>query len=244
MDPGRRQRQAHGSGAGGGGALPAPAGDARELSGSTLGRRLGSADKEAGLSGFSLAEWTGAVLGAVYVWLAIRESPWCWPFGIANVSLFLVVFAHARLYGAAALQALYVALSVYGWYEWLHGGEAHGRLEVARTPSRWAPPLLAAGVAGSIGLGLALKAHTNEALPWSDAAATAFSLVAQLMATRKWLENWLVWIAVDAVYVGMNLSQGLYAATALYAVFLVMAAFGFRAWRTSLRSRAAEAVAG
>ena len=191
-----------------------------------------------------MAEWTGAVLGAVYVWLAIRESPWCWPFGIANVSLFLVVFAHARLYGAAALQALYIGLSLYGWYEWLHGGEARGPLLVSRTPPRWALGLLAAGVAGSVGLGLALKLHTNEALPWSDASATAFSLVAQLMATRKWLENWLVWIAVDAVYVGMNLSQDLYAATALYAVFLVMAAFGFRAWRAKVRARASEALAG
>ncbi len=182
------------------------------------------------------------MLGAVYVWLAIRESPWCWPFGIANVSLFLVVFAHARLYGAAALQVLYVGLSVYGWYEWLHGGEARGRLEISPMPPRLLLPLLAAGVVGSIGLGLALKLHTNEALPWSDAAATAFSLVAQLMTTRKWLENWLVWIAVDAVYVGMNLSQSLYAATALYAVFLVMAGFGFRAWRASMRARPEEAL--
>ncbi len=191
-----------------------------------------------------MAEWTGAVLGAVYVWLAIRESPWCWPFGIANVSLFLVVFAHSRLYGAAALQVLYIALSVYGWYEWLHGGQAHGRLEVARTPPRFVLPLLAAGILGSLGLGLALQAHTNEALPWSDAAATAFSLVAQLMATRKWLENWLVWIAVDAVYVGMNLSQSLYAATALYAVFLVMAVFGFRAWRSKVPSGPPAGLAG
>ncbi len=180
----------------------------------------------------------------MYVWLAIRESPWCWPFGIANVALFLAVFAHARLYGAAALQALYVVLSLYGWYEWLHGGSGRGRLFVSRTPPRWALALLAAGLAGSLALGRLLELRTNEALPWSDGAATAFSLVAQLMATRKWLENWLVWIGVDAVYVGMNLSQRLFAATALYAVFLVMAALGFRAWRASLRARpGGEAVA-
>lgn len=195
--------------------------------------------REAGLDGFGLAEWAGAALGAVYVWLAIRESPWCWPFGIANVGLFLVVFAHARLYGAAALQAVYVLLSIYGWYEWLHGGSGRGRLAVSRTPPRWVPALFAAGLFGSLGLGLLLKLRTNEALPWSDAAATAFSLVAQLMATRKWLENWLVWIAVDAVYVAMYISQRLYPTAALYAVFLVMAALGYREWRTSLRAATA-----
>ncbi len=190
------------------------------------------------MDGFGLAEWAGALLGAAYVWLAIRESPWCWPFGIANVALFLAVFAHARLYGAAALQGLYVLLSVYGWYEWLHGGEGRGRLSVSRTPPRGMLALLGAGVAGSLALGVLLARGTNEALPWSDAPATAFSLVAQLMATRKWLENWLLWIAVDAVYVGMNVSQRLYAATALYAVFLVMAVFGYREWRASMRAAA------
>ncbi len=93
-------------------------------------------------------EIAGVVFGVVYVWLAIRESPWCWPFGIANAALFLLVFSRARIYGAASLQAVYVVVSVYGWYEWLHGGKGHGRLSVSRTPPRWAAALAAAGVVG------------------------------------------------------------------------------------------------
>lgn len=186
-------------------------------------------------------EAAALVFGILYVVLAIRESPWCWPFGIANVGLLLFVYAHARLYGSAALQAVYVALSVYGWYEWLHGGEGRGALVVSRTPRRWAAPLGLAGLLGTIALGLLLRHRTDAALPFTDAATTAFSLVAQWMTTRKWLESWLVWIAVDAVYVAMLSSQGLFGAAGLYFAFLVFAFVGFREWRTSMAVRQAAA---
>jgi nicotinamide mononucleotide transporter len=174
-----------------------------------------------------------------YVVLAIRESPWCWPFGIANAAAFLAVFAEARIYGAAALQGVYVLVSLYGWHAWLHGGQDHGRLRVSRTPARWLAGLAVAGGAGSVALGLFLRHRTDAALPFSDGATTAFSLAAQWMASRKWLENWLVWIAVDAAYVAMYVSQRLFATAGLYAAFLVLAFLGFREWRRSMAAGAA-----
>jgi nicotinamide mononucleotide transporter len=188
-------------------------------------------------------EIAGVVFGLVYVWLAIRENPWCWPVGIANAALFLVVCASARIYGAAGLQAVYVVVSVYGWYEWLHGGAGHGRLAVSRTPARWAAGLAVFGVAASLALGLLLKHRTEDVLPFPDAAVTAFSLVAQWMATRKWLENWLVWIVLNVANVAICVSQRLYPMSALYAVFLVLAVLGFREWRSSMRASSAVGAA-
>lgn len=182
----------------------------------------------------ALAEGAGVAFGVLYIVLAIRESPWCWPFGIANAALFLVVFGQARIYGAAGLQAVYVVVSIYGWYEWLHGGEGDGRLAVSRTPPSWRVGLAMAGVLATAALGLFLKLRTDAALPFPDAATTAFSLVAQWMTTRKWIECWLVWIAVDAVYVAMYVSQRLLPTAALYAAFLVLAVLGYREWRRSL----------
>jgi nicotinamide mononucleotide transporter len=153
------------------------------------------------------------------------------------VVLFLFVFAEARLYGAAALQVVYVVLSVYGWHQWLRGGTGKGELSVSRTPAPWARGLAVAGVLGTIALGLVLRYRTDAALPFPDAGTTAWSLVAQWMATRKWLESWLVWIAVDVVYVAMYASQRLYAAAGLYAAFLVLAFVGYREWRASWRAR-------
>jgi nicotinamide mononucleotide transporter len=174
------------------------------------------------------------VSGVVAVWLTTREKVWCWPTGLLNVGLSALVFLHSRLYGSAALQLVYVALCLYGWYQWLHGGVGEGRLEVSRTPRRWLGGLGLVGTAFAFGLGLFLRYRTDAALPFWDASMTAFSLVAQWMTTRKWIENWLVWIPVDGVYVAMYLSQRLYAYAGLYAVFLVLALLGYREWRRSL----------
>jgi nicotinamide mononucleotide transporter len=184
----------------------------------------------------SLAEVVGVAFGIAGVWLTIRQRIWCWPVGLVNVTLFAFVFFHARLYGAAALQLVYVALSVYGWYRWQHPGPDHRALSVSWTPRRWWIGLGIAGTMFAAGLGVFLRYRTDAALPLLDAATTSFSLVAQWMTTRKWIDNWLVWIVVDVVYVGMYLSQRLYPTAGLYAVFLVLATLGFREWRRAIEA--------
>jgi nicotinamide mononucleotide transporter len=182
----------------------------------------------------NLFEALAVVFNLAYVVLAIFQSVWCWAAGLGGAVLTLVVFFHARLYGAMALQGVYIALMVYGWHEWRHGGEGGRGLAVARTPARWCLRLGLAGAAFAVALGLLLRFRTDAALPFWDAGTTSFSLVAQFMTTRKWIESWLVWIAVDTVYVGMLVSQGLHLMTVLYAAYLVLAVVGFARWRRSL----------
>lgn len=90
------------------------------------------------------------------------------------------------------------------------------------------------GTAGAGLLGLALARHTDASLPFWDSSTTSFSLVAQFMQTRKWLENWIVWIVVDVVYVGMYVYKSLYPTAGLYAVFLGLAVLGLHEWKQSL----------
>jgi nicotinamide mononucleotide transporter len=182
----------------------------------------------------TFAEALAVAFNLAYVVLAIFESVLCWFAGFLGAGLTLVVFLHARLYGSTALQAVYMALMAYGWYEWRHGGEKGGELAVSRVPARWRLGLGAAGLAFAGGLGLLLEHGTDAALPFWDAGTTSFSLVAQFMTTRKWLESWLVWIGVDVVYTGILFSQELRLMTALYAGYLVLAVLGYLKWRRSL----------
>ena len=165
---------------------------------------------------YALAEGLALVLTLSYVGLAIVQSVWCWPAGFLGAGLTLVVCLHARLYGMAALQLVYMALMVYGWHEWRRGGEDGGGLGVSRTPLVWAIGLTVTAALSAVAMGFLLTESTDAALPFWDAGTTAFSLVAQLMTTRKWIENWLVWIVVDGVYVGMFVSQELFLMAALY----------------------------
>jgi nicotinamide mononucleotide transporter len=181
-------------------------------------------------------EIVGVTFGVVAVWLTTRQNVWCWPTGLVNVGLFIVVFAQARLYADMALQVVYVGACLYGWHAWLHGGRDHGTLPVSRTPSR---ARLFFGLGGTLfgaGLGFILARHTDAALPFLDSFLASFSLVAQWMQTRKWLETWLVWIVVDVVYVGMYVFKGLFLTAGLYGVFLGLAVLGLREWTRSQRS--------
>jgi nicotinamide mononucleotide transporter len=187
-----------------------------------------------------LVELGGVITGVVSVWLTTRQRIWCWPIGLVSVVLFILVFQQAKLYGAMGLQVVYVVLMLYGWYAWLRGGPGQGELIVSRVPARVLMPLAAAGLAASLVLGLWLDRRTDEALPFPDAFTTCFSLVAQGMQTRKWIENWLLWFVIDAIYVGMNLSRDLWLTAGLYAGYLGLAALGYRDWRRSMRASEAS----
>lgn len=189
-------------------------------------------------------ELTSTLFGIVSVYLSARENVWSWPTAILNVSLSVPVYFAARLYSDMGLQVVYAVLSVYGWYEWLHGGENHGVLHVTRTPRRLVPILVAIAVVAALVVGTAASRLTNADLPYLDASLTAASLVAQWMMTRKLLESWLVWIAVDIVYVPLLLVKGIPEYAVLYTIFLGLAVKGWIDWRRSLRAHAgAHAVA-
>jgi nicotinamide mononucleotide transporter len=186
-------------------------------------------------------ELIAAVIGAISVWLSVRQNIWSWPTAIVNVVLYALVFYDARLYADMGLQVIYAVLSVYGWYEWLYGGEGRTELQVTRTRPRLGIALGVIALAGSAALGTLLHHETDAALPYMDAALSSTSLVAQWMMTRKLLENWLVWIAVDVLYVGMFLFKDLYLTAGLYAVFLALAVRGYIDWRRSMRAEVAAA---
>jgi len=160
-----------------------------------------------------------------------------------NVVLYAIVFYGAKLYANMGLQVVYAVLSVYGWYEWLHGGENRTKLHVTRTGPRLGAMLALIAVAGSVPLGMLLHRATDAALPFMDSALASTSLVAQWMMTRKKVENWLVWSAVDVLYVGMFIYKGLYLTSALYAVFLALAVRGYVEWRRSMTAATTVAAA-
>lgn len=189
-------------------------------------------------------EWVAVAVTLVAVYLTTRQSIWCWPLGMVSVTLYALVFYRARLYADMGLQGLYFALSAYGWWAWLHGGEDHGELAVTRASTRTRALLAAIAVAAGVALGQTLSRLTDASLPFMDSLLTTFSIAAQWMQTRKLLEAWLVWLAVDVLYVGMFLYKGLYPTAGLYALFLLLAVRGFVEWRRSMGPTAVPAAAG
>lgn len=182
--------------------------------------------------------------GIVSVYLSVKENIWSWPTAIVNVLLYFVIFREQRLYADMGLQLFYAGISIYGWYHWLFGGNKHSRLRVSHTPmrERIILPLLVITFAAT--LGTLLHRYTDAALPYMDASLTSASLCAQYMMSRKYLENWGLWVLLDVVYIGVFINRGLPLTAFLYAVFLVLAAGGHVQWKKSLAEQeAAEATA-
>ncbi|MEP6872364.1 MAG: nicotinamide riboside transporter PnuC [Anaerolineaceae bacterium] len=186
-------------------------------------------------------EMIAALFGVVSVYLSVKQNIWSWPTAIVNVGLYAFVFHASRLYADMGLQVVYVIISFYGWYEWLYGGANRTELKVSGTSPRLVAVLLGVGVASTFLLGTLLHSTTNAALPYLDSATTSTSLVAQWMMTKKLLENWLVWVAVDVVYIGMFIYKSLYVTSALYFVFLVLSVMGYRQWKAALSAGDVEA---
>jgi len=186
--------------------------------------------------------WTeilGFITGAASVLLAVRESAWNWPVGIANNIFFLILFWKARLYADAILQIVYIVISIFGWWNWVRGGAGHTELPVSRTTARTAIVLALLTAAATVLLVAILRRFTDSAAPFGDGVTTALSLTAQYMLSRKLLENWWVWMTADVIYIGLYCYKSLYLTGVLYALFFAMCIGGYVGWRKSWALRAA-----
>jgi nicotinamide mononucleotide transporter len=179
------------------------------------------------------------VLSIATVLLNIRRIHWAWLFAIVSSATYGIVFFEARLYGDAGLQAVFIAASIWGWYEWLRGrGEDDRPLVVTRLDRAALAWSLAGWALGFALLWWFLHAFTDTDVPHIDGFLTAGSLLGTLLAARKKVENWHVWIAVDVLYVGLYVYKGLHLTAILYAIFVVMAALGLRTWARAAREGA------
>ncbi len=144
-------------------------------------------------------EIPATVLGLTNVYLIIRRNIWNYPFGLAMVVLYAKIFYDYKLYSDALLQVYYVGIQLYGWWYWLRGRQPDGLITVARLAH--GQRALTAGiiVVGAAGLGWFMASNTDASVPYWDATTTVMSLMAQFLLSRRCIENWVLWIAVEII---------------------------------------------
>jgi nicotinamide mononucleotide transporter len=175
-------------------------------------------------------EVLGFVSGALCVWLVARQHVANWPIGIAGNLVFFALFLHNGLYADGWLQVVYLALSGYGWWAWLRGGERHSTLEVSRTTVTQWWTLAGIGVVATVGMTVLLDTVTTSTVPFADSVTTVLSLLATWGQARKKVESWWLWIAADLIYVPLYVYKDLVLTAILYTGFLALCVFGLRSW--------------
>ena len=155
-----------------------------------------------------------------------------WPLAIASSLLYALLFADSKLYGEASLQFFFVAVSVWGWWQWQRGTAPEGgALQVRWLSQRQRLTALVATLAAWPLLGMLLARATDSDVPYFDALPTVASITGQLLLGRKFVENWAVWLAVNLVSVLLFAYKGLWLTSLLYALFAVLSVWGWRAWK-------------
>jgi nicotinamide mononucleotide transporter len=181
-------------------------------------------------------ELVAAGFGIASVYLSVRQIIWSWPTALVNNALYFLIFLRERLYALMGLQVFFAAIAIYGWYYWRFGGEGRTALKVSRTPPALWPALVGLALVGVAAVGSVLDRTTDDPIPYLESGLLVASLIAQGMMSRKYLENWLVWIGVNVVSIGTFLAQGLGPTAVQYLVFLGLATKGHADWRRSLTS--------
>jgi len=179
-------------------------------------------------------EIAGTFFGIIGVWLTIKRNIFCFPAGIINVALYAFLFFKTKLYSAAALQIVFIILLIYGWRLW-QKKNVPDEQQVTKTDKALLIVLLITGMGATALLGTFLFSKTDAALPYLDALTTVLSLIAQWMIAKKKIENWLLWIAADVIYVGMYIYKELYMTSGLYFIFILLAIAGYMEWKKTLK---------
>ena len=195
-------------------------------------------------------EWAGFVLSLAMVYCNIKEIHWGWPLAILSSILYGVVFWNSQLYGEASLQIMFILTAAWGWQQWLRGTASQPRItDAAENLAPPAPSKLSittlqpaerrvvffATLLAWPAFSFFLHRYTDSDVAVWDGLVTALSLLGQYLLGRKKIENWWVWMLVNALTVGLMVEKSLWLTAVLYGIFAVLSYMGLQAWRRHAR---------
>ncbi|KXF81477.1 nicotinamide riboside transporter PnuC [Enterovibrio coralii] len=209
-----------------------------------------------GAGGYAMSwiEAIAAVFGLLCIWFASKEKTINYLFGLLNVTLFAIIFYQIQLYALLLLQIFFFCANIYGWYAWTRPTASGDTLAVRWLDKQklmvtavisvisvalltlYIDPVFFAfanvmvDVLNAFGAGLADPVLQPDAFPFWDSAVTVLSVVAQILMTRKYVENWLLWVVINIISVGLYAAQGVYVLSIQYSILLFIAANGAREW--------------
>ena len=188
------------------------------------------------MTDFLTAHWldiTTTLLGLAYILLEYKASVWLWAVGFAMQVLDIVLYYQKGLYADCGMEFYYIAMTIYGFANWkfLKQARKKGELPITHFKRSLILPWTIATLViwGIIWWLLATK--TDSQVPISDSFTTALSFVGIWALARKYLEHWLIWIAVDVVTCALYVYKDIPFKASLYALYIIIAIFGYIKWK-------------
>ena len=183
-----------------------------------------------------LLQIAGVTLGLLYLWLEYRANIWLWVVGAVMPIVHSILYFQQGLYADFSMQLYYVLAAIYGLIVWAYydkrttESKQSRSLPIAHTPLSHIAPLVVVYALLHLGIYFVLITYTDSTVPFWDAMTTALSIVATWMLARKYVEQWLVWLVVDMITVGLYIYKGIPITASLYLLYCALAVVGYRRW--------------
>lgn len=186
-------------------------------------------------------EIIGTIVGLIYLWLEYKASIYLWAASIVMPAIYIFVYFDAGLYADFGINIYYLLAALYGWMVWKYhkiklvkqdGNTVEEKeLPITRMAPKYWVACCAVGIVTFGLIGWVLTEYTDSNVPVWDAFTTALSVIGMWMLSRKYLEQWLVWMIVDIASVGLYCYKGLFFTAALYGLYAIIAVFGYLKWK-------------
>lgn len=183
------------------------------------------------------------MLGLIYILLEYRASMWLWLVGFVMELLDIVLYYQSGLYADCGMEFYYLFMTVYGVWTWKFGKKRLQKEGEDLPVTHFKRRLILPWVLGTLVIWAALwywLTQIGSTVPVADAFTTALSFVGIWALARKYLEQWLVWIAVDAVSSALYFYKDLPFKASLYALYVLIAVAGYFKWRRMMKEQAAR----
>ena len=202
-------------------------------------------------------EIIGNIFGLGSALLGMRRKMWAWPIGIVGNVLLFTLFIGSMwdphqtsriMLGQAGRQLLLIAVSLYGWWQWSQnrkkaGNDGKPPVQIRWTTTREKLVLVPATVAFYFATFFTITAIGGS---W-NVAADSWIFTGTALATyglaRGFVEFWLVWVAVDAVGVPLDIRGHYYPTAAMYVFYGAFVIWGFVVWLLAAKREKVAAIA-
>lgn len=181
-------------------------------------------------------EIIGTVVGLIYLWLEYHASIYLWVASVVMPLIYIFVYHDAGLYADMGISIYYVLASIYGFvcWKWVSSKKDKSsavQLKISNMPVSLVLPLSVISLLLTGAIAYILISFTDSDVPWWDSLTTSLSVVAMWQMARKYIEQWWVWIVVDVISSGLYIYKELYFTAGLYALYAVIAYFGYKKWK-------------
>ena len=176
------------------------------------------------------------VLALANIACNVFEIHWGWPLTIIASVLYAWLFYASKLYGEAGVNVFFAVAALWGWWQWLRGHRAGSSapLQIAQLDARGVAITAVGWAVTWLACALLLRTITDSDVPWADGFVTAGSVVGTVLLGRKFIENWPIWLIVNAASVALFAYKGLTLTVVLYVIFFGLAIWGWIGWRERL----------